>query len=182
MSIMIENINAQTITPANGKNPRQLYEHQEEAVKKLDSINKKNDFRTLLVLPTGGGKTLTAAHWLLRNAVDQGKKILWIAHRHLLLEQAAEAFARNAYTDNMVNHTVFSYRIISGMHDKPVHIKSDDNIIIAGKDSIIRSLDKLDNWIGGEDVFFVIDEAHHAVAKSYKKIIKYVEELSLIHI
>lgn len=176
MSIMIENINAQTITPANGKNPRQLYEHQEEAVKKLDSINKKNDFRTLLVLPTGGGKTLTAAHWLLRNAVDQGKKILWIAHRHLLLEQAAEAFARNAYTDNMVNHTVFSYRIISGMHDKPVHIKSDDNIIIAGKDSIIRSLDKLDNWIGGEDVFFVIDEAHHAVAKSYKKIIKYVEE------
>ena len=95
MPIMVENINAQTITPANGRNPRQLYEHQEEAVKKLDAMDKKGEFRTLLVLPTGGGKTLTAAHWLLRNAVDKGKKILWIAHRHLLLEQAAEAFARN---------------------------------------------------------------------------------------
>lgn len=176
MSIMLENINAQTITPANGRNPRQLYEHQEEALKKLDAIDKRGEFRTLLVLPTGGGKTLTAAYWLLRNAVDNGKKILWLAHRHLLLEQAAEAFTRNAYTDNMVNHTVFSYRIISGMHDKPIHIKKIDNIIIASKDSIVRSLDRLRDWLNGEEIYLVIDEAHHAVAKSYKKIIKYVSE------
>lgn len=176
MSIMIENINAQTITPAQGKNPRQLYEHQEEALKKLDIIDKKREFRTLLVLPTGGGKTLTAAYWLLRNAVDNGKKILWLAHRYLLLEQAAEAFSRNAYTDIMVNRTVFNYRIVSGMHDRPIHIKNTDNIIIAGKDSIIRSLDKLRDWLEDEDIYLVIDEAHHAVAKSYKKIIQYVAD------
>ncbi len=176
MSIMIENINAQTITPAQGKNPRQLYEHQEEALKKLDIIDKKREFRTLLVLPTGGGKTLTAAYWLLRNAVDNGKKILWLAHRYLLLEQAAEAFSRNAYTDIMVNRTVFNYRIVSGMHDRPIHIKNTDNVIIAGKDSIIRSLDKLRDWLEDEDIYLVIDEAHHAVAKSYKKIIQYVAD------
>lgn len=176
MPIMIENINAQTITPALGKNPRQLYEHQEEAIRKLDAMDKKGSFRTLLVLPTGGGKTLTAAYWLLRNAVDQNKKILWLAHRHLLLEQAAEAFARNAYTDTMVNRTVFNYRIISGMHDKPVHIQKTDRILIASKDSMIRSLDKLKNWLNGEEIYLVIDEAHHAVAKSYKKIIQYVAD------
>ena len=176
MSTMIENINAQTITPAQGKNPRQLYEHQEEALKRLDIIDKKREFRTLLVLPTGGGKTLTAAYWLLRNAVDNGKKILWLAHRYLLLEQAAEAFSRNAYTDIMVNRTVFNYRIVSGMHDRPIHIKNTDNIIIAGKDSIIRSLDKLRDWLEDEDIYLVIDEAHHAVAKSYKKIIQYVAD------
>lgn len=173
---MIENINAQTITPALGKNPRQLYEHQEEAIRKLDAMDKRGSFRTLLVLPTGGGKTLTAAYWLLRNAVDQNKKILWLAHRHLLLEQAAEAFARNAYTDTMVNRTVFNYRIISGMHDKPVHIQKTDRILIASKDSMIRSLDKLKNWLNGEEIYLVIDEAHHAVAKSYKKIIQYVAD------
>lgn len=173
---MIENINAQTITPALGKNPRQLYEHQEEAIQKLDAMDKRGSFRTLLVLPTGGGKTLTAAYWLLRNAVDQNKKILWLAHRHLLLEQAAEAFARNAYTDTMVNRTVFNYRIISGMHDKPVHIQKTDRILIASKDSMIRSLDKLKNWLNGEEIYLVIDEAHHAVAKSYKKIIQYVAD------
>lgn len=176
MPIMIENINAQTITPALGKNPRQLYEHQEEAIRKLDAMDKKGSFRTLLVLPTGGGKTLTAAYWLLRNAVDQNKKILWLAHRHLLLEQAAEAFARNAYTDTMVNRTVFNYRIISGMHNKPVHIQKTDRILIASKDSMIRSLDKLKNWLNGEEIYLVIDEAHHAVAKSYKKIIQYVAD------
>lgn len=172
---MIENINAQTITPALGKNPRQLYEHQEEAIRKLDAMDKRGSFRTLLVLPTGGGKTLTAAYWLLRNAVDQNKKILWLAHRHLLLEQAAEAFARNAYTDTMVNRTVFNYRIISGMHDKPVHIQKTDRILIASKDSMIR-MDKLKNWLNGEEIYLVIDEAHHAVAKSYKKIIQYVAD------
>ncbi len=176
MSIMIENLNSQTITPANGTNPRNLYEHQVEAVEMLDTMNKKSSFKTLLVLPTGGGKTLTAAHWLLKNVVDKGKKVLWIAHRHLLLEQAAEAFARNAYTNDMRNHTVFNYRIISGVHDKPVHIKKDDNILIAGKDSIVRSLYKLDEWLSGEEIFLVVDEAHHAVAKSYKKIITHVEE------
>ena len=176
MPIMIENINAQTITPALGKNPRQLYEHQEEAIRKLDAMDKRGSFRTLLVLPTGGGKTLTAAYWLLRNAVDQNKKILWLAHRHLLLEQAAEAFARNAYTDTMVNRTVFNYRIISGMHDKPVHIQKTDRILIASKDSMIRSLDKLKNWLNGEEIYLVIDEAHQAVAKSYKKIIQYVAD------
>lgn len=176
MPIMIENINAQTITPALGKNPRQLYEHQEEAIRKLDAMDKRGSFRTLLVLPTGGGKTLTAAYWLLRNAVDQNKKILWLAHRHLLLEQAAEAFARNAYTDTMVNRTVFNYRIISGMHDKPVHIQKTDRILIASKDSMIRSLDKLKNWLNGEEIYLVIDEAHHAVAESYKKIIQYVAD------
>lgn len=139
-------------------------------------MDKRGSFRTLLVLPTGGGKTLTAAYWLLRNAVDQNKKILWLAHRHLLLEQAAEAFARNAYTDTMVNRTVFNYRIISGMHDKPVHIQKTDRILIASKDSMIRSLDKLKNWLNGEEIYLVIDEAHHAVAKSYKKIIQYVAD------
>jgi len=178
MNITVENMNAQTVTPAPGSfhNQRKLYVHQVEAEKALDRINQKGAFRTLLVLPTGGGKTLTAVHWLLRNAVDHGKKVLWIAHRHLLLEQAADTFVRSAYQGDMVNHTVFNYRLISGIHDKPIHIKATDRILIAGKDSIIRSLELLDKWLSDEDIFLVIDEAHHAVAKSYKAIIRYVEQ------
>ena len=41
---------------------------------------------------------------------------------------------------------------------------------------MIRSLDKLKNWLNGEEIYLVIDEAHHAVAKSYKKIIQYVAD------
>lgn len=68
-----------------GTNPRELYAHQNEAIKKLNEANKKA-FKGLLVLPTGGGKTLTAMHWLLRNFIDRCKKVLWIAHRHELLD------------------------------------------------------------------------------------------------
>lgn len=44
-----------------GKNPKELYAHQNEAIKALNQKN-KIPFEGLLVLPTGGGKTLTAIH------------------------------------------------------------------------------------------------------------------------
>ncbi|PWB50651.1 MAG: hypothetical protein C3F06_11295 [Candidatus Methanoperedenaceae archaeon] len=168
------------IEVVNGNNPKNLYFHQEEAVKQLDKkIIKTNKypFAGLLVLPTGGGKTLTAVQWLLRNYVDNNKKILWIAHRHELLEQALETFKKNAYSNILKNKKSFNYRIISGLssHDKPVNIKAIDDIIVASKDSINSGLEYLlHNWIknNNDELFLVIDEAHHATAKTYRRLIK----------
>lgn len=120
--MIVKNKNAQLIRVINGMNPRSLYEHLVEAMAELNKINKKETFHSLLVLHTGGGKTLTAAYWLLKIAIDKKKKVLRIAHRHLLLEQAAEAFVKSCYSDVMIQETEFIYRIISGMHDKPIHI------------------------------------------------------------
>ncbi|BCN30265.1 DEAD/DEAH box helicase family protein [Anaeromicropila herbilytica] len=176
--LKVDNKNAKRVKVILGRNPRNLYEHQVEAMVELNKIDKKETFRSLLVLPTGGGKTLTAAYWLLKNAIDKKKKILWVAHRHLLLEQAADAFERNSYSDVLLNETSFVYRIISGMHDKPIHIRPDDNVLIVGKDSIVRNLELLGKWIANEEVYLIIDEAHHATAKSYRKIINYVEQVA----
>lgn len=167
---------AATIQVSPGKSEKTLYEHQTEAMLKLNELNRRAEFNSLLVLPTGGGKTMTAATWLMKNGLDKGKKILWIAHRHLLLEQSAEAFRNNAYADNLINCSDFSYRVISGKHDKPRHIKPEDDILIVSKDSIVRSLDTIKKWIGtANEVYCVIDEAHHATAKSYRKIIDYLK-------
>lgn len=163
-----------TIIPKKGKNPRILYEHQIEAMQNIDEINEKENFRSLLVIPTGGGKTLTAAYWLLKNAIDKEKKVIWIAHRHLLLEQAAEAFELNSYDNLLVNINSYTYRLISGVHDKPASICKDDNVLFLSKDSIIRDLSVLDEWLEDSDIYLIIDEAHHAVAKSYRKIIDFV--------
>ena len=171
-----DNKNAATVSVAKGKNPRQLFKHQETAMYKLNEIDKKKDFSAIIVLPTGGGKTLTSVYWLLKNAVNKRKRVLWIAHRHLLLDQAAEAFVNNGYSDLLPNRTNYRYRIISGIHDKPVHIKGDEDILIAGKDSIIKNLQAVGNWMKGEDIYLVVDEAHHAVARTYQSIIRYVQK------
>lgn len=88
-----------------GKNSRAFYTHQIDAIRAMDTLNKKESFSAILVLPTGARKTMTATSWLLRNAVDQSIKVLWIAHRYLLLEKAAQAFKANAYSDQMVQRS-----------------------------------------------------------------------------
>ena len=167
------------ITAKKGTNPRSPYNHQKDAMAKLSLIDKEESFSTLVVLPTGGGKTYTASTWLLKNAIDKKKKILWIAHRQMLLDQAAESFQRFAYAEAMPHISEFTYRIVSGSsnHDRSIDISPRDNILILSKDSIGRNLSVLDNWLKGEnEVYCVIDEAHHATAKTYRKIINYVQE------
>jgi ATP-dependent helicase IRC3 len=46
----------------------------------------------LIVVPTGGGKTVIAAHWLLEHHVRHGGRVLWLAHRRNLLRQAMNTF------------------------------------------------------------------------------------------
>lgn len=177
----ISNKNAGTISVVNEDSGIRLYKHQEEAIQKLQSqIGRSGDiFSGLLVLPTGGGKTLTAAYWLAKNFLSKGKKVLWIAHRHELLEQAKTTFhERLAYKDIFGTKSSFNYRIISGNHDKPVNIKSSDDLVISSKDSLNAGFKHLyNNWLKDQDeVFLVIDEAHHATAKTYKKLIENIRE------
>lgn len=157
-----------------------LYTHQLAAV---DSLNKKviqenkTPFAGLLVLPTGGGKTLTAAYWVAKNFLDKGKKVLWIAHRHTLLEQAKETFCEKvAYIDIFGTIPSFSYRLISGIHNKPVHIQPTDSIIFSSKDSLNTEVSwqyLQKNWLQDTDeLLLVIDEAHHATARTYRKLIE----------
>ena len=145
-----------------GTNTRTPYHHQKDAMRKLSIINEEKSFSTLVVLPTGGGKTYTASTWLLKNAIDQKKKILWIAHRQMLLDQAAESFQKFAYAEVMPHISEFTYRIVSGSssHDRSIDITAKDNILILSKDSIGRNLDRLDCWLKGEKELFVMWMKH----------------------
>lgn len=165
------------ITPRSGVNDRVPYEHQKKAMECMDRINADADFSTLVVLPTGGGKTYTAALWLLHNAIDRHKKVLWLAHRQLLLDQAAEAFQDYAYAETIPHISGFRYRIVSGSssHGRTVDIRPDDDLLIVSKDSIGRNLSALDGWLAGEkELFLVVDEAHHSTAKTYRRVIDYI--------
>lgn len=167
-----------TVYPKTGSNNRLPYDHQRQAMADLDAMDDLPSFSTLLVLPTGGGKTYTAALWLLRHALDQKKKILWIAHRQMLLDQAAEAFQNYAYAEIIPHISSFDYRIVSGSssHDRTIDIKPSDSLLIISKDSIGRNLSRLDLWLKGEEtIYLIVDEAHHSTAKTYRRVIEYVK-------
>lgn len=133
------------VFPKKGTNERAPYEHQKEAMRCLDKINQEPSYSTLVVLPTGGGKTYTVSMWLLKNATDKKKKILWIGHRQMLLDQAAESFQKFAYTEVTPHISSFCFRIISGAssHDHTSNIRPEDNLLIVSKDSIGRNIDRL---------------------------------------
>ncbi len=173
---------ASTVTISKSVSGIKPYPHQTEAFEKLQEKiikSNKNPFAGLLVLPTGGGKTLTAALWIAKNILDKKKKVLWIAHRHELLEQAKNTFVEKlAYKDIFKNIDSFNYRIISGMHDKTINILKSDDLIISSKDSLNTGFNHLNKiWFedGVDEVFLVIDEAHHATARTYRKLIEKIK-------
>ncbi|HHD2753888.1 TPA: DEAD/DEAH box helicase family protein [Clostridium perfringens] len=169
-----------TIKVREGEAKRKPYVHQKEAMSKLTkAVEAVDDYKGLLVIPTGGGKTLTAVQWILKNVLNKGSKVLWIAHRHELLDQALKTFMDNSYENLIPKKKSYNYRILSGKHDRSCNIAPSDDLIIASKDSLRSGLDYLvKNWVKKiqEEIFIVIDEAHHSTAKGYKKIIKAVEE------
>lgn len=96
----------------------------------------------------------------------------------MLLDQAAESFQKFAYSEVIPHIPFFQYRIVSGSscHDRSIDIKAADNLLIVSKDSIGRNLNCLDSWMAGEkEIFLIIDEAHHSTAKTYRRVIEYVQ-------
>lgn len=165
---------------SNSNIPRNLYIHQKEAINQLTEQSKKDIFKSLLVIPTGGGKTFTTVYWVLKEMINNNKKVLWLAHRHELLNQTLKTAGNTAYKDVLPNIEKFSYRIISGSseHDNPVNIKKDDDFIIASKDSLNYNQEYLQKWLDAnkDNVCLIIDEAHHATAKTYRNIINMLEK------
>lgn len=115
---------------------------------------------TMLVLPTGCGKTLTAAA-ILRDRRREGR-ILWLAHRGELLEQAAEALAKRIGLSCEVEkaerradrHTLF------GISD-----------VVVGSVQTLRG-NRLASWKPDSFSTIVVDECHHAPAKTYRQILE----------
>ncbi|MFA5528588.1 MAG: DEAD/DEAH box helicase family protein, partial [Peptostreptococcales bacterium] len=70
-----------------------LRPYQQDAKKAIQAEWLKNIKRTLLVLPTGTGKTIVFSK-LIEDCVREGERVLILAHRSELLEQAADKLAK----------------------------------------------------------------------------------------
>ena len=64
------------VFPKKGANARIPYEHQKCAMENLDIMNKNAKYSTMIVLPTGGGKTYTASMWLKKCTGSEKENIM----------------------------------------------------------------------------------------------------------
>jgi len=131
-------------------------------------------FEGLLIMPTGSGKTFTAARWLMHRHLSNGGRVLWLAHRYELLEQAAQAFQNCAYL--AAQRDVLRIRIVSGIHCSSSMISDSDDIVICSVASLSRRPEIAMQLLSDDNMFVVVDEAHHSPAKSYRRIIDLLRE------
>lgn len=100
-------------------------------------------------LPTGGGKTVIFAD-IARLAAEAGTRTAILVHRDALLTQAA-----GKLRESRVAHSLIA----------PGHRFYGDKIAVASVQTLARRLDR------HEFDLIVIDEAHHATAGTYRKIL-----------
>lgn len=130
-----------------------LKEHQKQALDSLENMRKNHETIALLYHATGTGKTVTA----VSDAKRFGKRTLFVAHTHELVEQAVHTFSE-LWKDVDVGCFCDS-------------VKQPDAYVVCGSiQSVALNLDMFkENDFG----YLIIDEAHHASAETYQKVISY---------
>lgn len=134
----------------------------------------------ILVLPTGGGKTFTAVRFLAEGPLSDGYKVLWLAHTHHLLEQAFHCFRPARIGSIREPRRELRLRVVSGTpgHFPPRDIQRNDDVVIGTLQTISTAvreeLAAMTAFLeaAGKKLFVVFDEAHHAPAPSYRKLLQ----------
>lgn len=156
-----------------------LHGYQAEAVAAMNRHFLEEDRASgLLVMPTGSGKTRTAVYFLLREMVSRGYQVIWLAHRYMLLDQAADNFFNHAGLIKLRDSAAikeFKLLCVSGAHRALAAADRNDTVLVTSVPSVCRSLPHLKRILQ-EKVIIVVDEAHHALADSYQDTIRVIRK------
>lgn len=148
-----------------------LFDHQRRAAQKVNRLLLDQPRKTVLHMPTGSGKTRTAMHIITSHLKESEPTLVcWLAQNAELLEQAADEF-ENAWKC-LGNRNVEIFRFWGNRN--PDLMNANDGIIIAGlgKMSSLNSRDPQTLLRLADRVSLtVIDEAHQAIAPTYKAIL-----------
>lgn len=144
----------------------ELRPYQQEAREAVKQDWKSGIKRTLLVLPTGCGKTIVFAK-IVEDCVREGRRVLILAHRAELLEQAADKLSRSTGLKCAVEKAEESclgswFRVVVGS---------------------VQSMQRPKRLQQFERDYFdtiVIDEAHHCISDGYQTVLQYFSEADIL--
>lgn len=144
----------------------ELRPYQEEAKTAIFNQWESGNARTLLVLPTGCGKTIVFAK-VTEECVREGERVLILAHRGELLQQAADKIAKTTglfcATEKAEQSCLGSwFRVVVG------------SVQTMMRESRLRQFAK--------EYFdtIIIDEAHHCITDSYQNILNHFDKAKVL--
>jgi superfamily II DNA or RNA helicase len=131
----------------------ELRPHQGEAIEALELLRAEHNTIALLTHAQGAGKTVTA----IADARRMGGRTLFVAHTRELVFQARDQFIK-LWPD-----------VRTGLFLDEDREIEEHNLV-----GTVQSLSRHFNQFAPEDFdYLIIDEAHHAIAESYQKLLRY---------
>ena len=140
-------------------NVQSLRPYQQAARDSIHAQWEQGRLRTLLVLPTGTGKTIVFAS-VAADQVRAGDRVLILAHRGELLEQAADKLQRSTGLVSAVEKA------------ESTCLNSWFRVVVGSVQTLQRSA-RLERFPRDYFGTIIIDEAHHAITDGYRRILDY---------
>ena len=143
-----------------------LRPYQQQARDRIHAEWEAGRTRTLLVLPTGTGKTIVFAS-VAADQVRAGDRVLILAHRGELLEQAADKLQR-------------STGLVSAVEKAESTCLDSWFRVVVGSVQTLQRTARLERF--PQDYFgtIIIDEAHHAITDGYRRILDYFDHAKVL--
>lgn len=144
----------------------ELRPYQQEAREAIFEQWDSGVLKTLLVLPTGCGKTIVFAK-VTEDCVRRGDRVLILAHRGELLEQAADKIRQSTGLGCAVEKA------------EETCMGSWFRVVVGSVQSMMREK-RLGQF--PEDYFqtIIIDEAHHCISDSYQKVLNHFSSAKIL--
>ncbi|MGN8883819.1 DEAD/DEAH box helicase [Ligilactobacillus salivarius] len=144
----------------------ELRPYQEEARQKVQEEWEEGKKRTLLVLPTGTGKTIVFSK-IIEDRVKKGERVLVIAHRGELLEQASDKLYKST---GLKTATEKAEQTSLGSFYR----------VVVGSVQTLQREKRLNQFPPEYFDTIVIDEAHHAISDGYQRVLHHFEDANVL--
>lgn len=143
-----------------------LRPYQQQARERIHAEWENGHTRTLLVLPTGTGKTIVFAS-VAADQVRAGDRVLILAHRGELLEQAADKLQR-------------STGLVSAVEKADATCLNTWFRVVVGSVQTLQRTARLERFPHDYFGTIIIDEAHHAITDGYRRILDYFDHARVL--
>ena len=153
----------------------QLYDYQEDMKERIEKAFESHQ-SVMVQMPTGTGKTILLAEVVKSEKLKVKNPCVWIVvHRRELVEQIKETLAKQLDSSLFTFHSSLN-PLDSSLFTLPSSLNPLDSSLFTLRSSLttrvfsIQWLSKHYHELEEKPSLIIIDEAHHAVAKTYKEV------------